>query len=108
LRPVAATPIKALVWSAIVTRVISVLIMAALMWIGQSERLMGRYTISERHRFFGWAATAVMAVAVVTMLVTGFLTCMALPLKFVSEVKNHGLPSYRRTNSIGNSCERFD
>ncbi len=65
-------PIKALVWSAIVNGVISVPIMAALMWIGQSEKLMGRYTISFRHRFFGWAATAVMAVAVAFMLATSF------------------------------------
>jgi len=46
-------PIKALVWSAIVNGVISVPIMAVLMWIGQSERLMGQYTITRRHRFFG-------------------------------------------------------
>ncbi len=65
-------PIKALVWSAIVNGVISVPIMAALMWIGQSERLMGNYTISPRHRFFGWSATLVMAVAVVLMFATSF------------------------------------
>jgi NRAMP (natural resistance-associated macrophage protein)-like metal ion transporter len=63
-------PIKALVWSAIVNGVISVPIMAALMCIGQSERLMGKYTITQRHRFFGWAATVVMAVAVVLMFAT--------------------------------------
>ena len=65
-------PIKALVWSAIVNGVISVPIMAALMWIGQSEKLMGEHTISLRHRFFGWAATVVMAFAVVGMLATSF------------------------------------
>ncbi|MFZ3126802.1 MAG: divalent metal cation transporter [Rhodoferax sp.] len=65
-------PIKALVWSAIVNGVISVPIMAALMWIGQSERLMGSLTISTRHRVLGWTATAVMAVAVVVMLATSF------------------------------------
>ena len=65
-------PIKALVWSAIVNGVISVPIMAVLMWIGQSRRLMGRYTITTRHRWFGWAATAVMTVAVMMMLVTSF------------------------------------
>jgi Mn2+/Fe2+ NRAMP family transporter len=65
-------PIKALVWSAIVNGVISVPIMAVLMWIGQSERLMGAFTITRRHRVFGWAATAVMAVAVVVMLATSF------------------------------------
>ena len=66
-------PIKALVWSAVVNGVISVPIMIVLMLIGQSERLMGRYTISRRHRFFGWAATGVMAVAVVVMLVTSIM-----------------------------------
>ena len=64
-------PIKALVWSAIVNGVISVPIMAVLMLIGQSDRLMGEYTISRRHRVFGWMATAVMGVAVAFMLATG-------------------------------------
>ncbi|MEO7107893.1 MAG: divalent metal cation transporter [Rhodoferax sp.] len=63
-------PLKALVWSAVVNGVISVPIMAVLMWIGQSERLMGSYTITRRHRLFGWAATGVMAVAVLVMLAT--------------------------------------
>jgi Mn2+/Fe2+ NRAMP family transporter len=53
-----------------VNGVISVPIMAALMWIGQSERLMGKFIIGNRHRFFGWAATVVMAVAVVSMFAT--------------------------------------
>lgn len=60
-------PIKALVWSAVVNGVISVPIMVAMMWIGQSHRLMGRLTITRRHRAMGWAATAVMAVAVAVM-----------------------------------------
>ena len=63
-------PIRALVWSAIVNGVISVPIMVVMMWIGQSRRIMGELTISRRHRLFGWAATAVMAVAVVVMLLT--------------------------------------
>jgi Mn2+/Fe2+ NRAMP family transporter len=63
-------PIKALVWSAIVNGVISVPIMVAMMWIGQSRRLMGTLTISRRHRLFGWSATIVMAAAVVFMLAT--------------------------------------
>ena len=64
-------PIKALVWSAIVNGVISVPIMVAMMWIGQSRRIMGSLTMSRRHRFFGWAATAVMGLAVVFMVATG-------------------------------------
>ena len=63
-------PIKALVWSAIVNGVISVPIMVVMMWIGQSPRIMGTLTMSRRHRFFGWAATGVMAVAVAVMCVT--------------------------------------
>jgi NRAMP (natural resistance-associated macrophage protein)-like metal ion transporter len=66
-------PIKALVWSAIVNGVISVPIMVVMMWIGQSKRLMGSLTISPRHRFFGWAATAVMGAAVAGLFVTSFL-----------------------------------
>ena len=65
-------PIKALVWSAIVNGVISVPIMAVMMVIGQSKSLMGRYTISARHRVFGWAATGIMAVAVAFMFATSF------------------------------------
>jgi len=65
-------PIKALVWSAIVNGVISVPIMVAMMWIGQSRRLMGQFTISLRHRFFGWAATAVMGLAVAGLFFTSW------------------------------------
>jgi Mn2+/Fe2+ NRAMP family transporter len=63
-------PMKALVWSAIVNGVISVPIMVVMMWIGQSERIMGALTMSRRHRFFGWAATVVMALAVLGMFAT--------------------------------------
>ncbi|MEO8924404.1 MAG: divalent metal cation transporter, partial [Caldimonas sp.] len=45
-------PIRALIWSAIVNGVISVPIMVVLMLIGQSSKLMGKYTISLRHRLF--------------------------------------------------------
>jgi len=65
-------PIKALVWSAIVNGVISVPIMVVMMWIGQSKSLMGDLTMSLRHRFFGWAATAVMGVAVAGLFITSF------------------------------------
>jgi Mn2+/Fe2+ NRAMP family transporter len=65
-------PIKALIWSAIINGVISVPIMAVMMRIGQSERLMGKLTITPRHRLLGWIATGVMALAVVFMLATSF------------------------------------
>jgi NRAMP (natural resistance-associated macrophage protein)-like metal ion transporter len=63
-------PIKALVWSAIVNGVISVPIMVVMMYVGRSRRIMGAWTISRRHGFLGWAATAVMAIAVIGMLAT--------------------------------------
>jgi NRAMP (natural resistance-associated macrophage protein)-like metal ion transporter len=63
-------PIKALVWSAVVNGVISVPIMVVMMWIGQSERIMGELTMSARHRFFGWSATGLMALAVLVMFAT--------------------------------------
>ena len=63
-------PIKMLLWSAIINGVIAVPIMVAMLLIGQSDRLMGAYTISTPHRVFGWLATALMAVAVVLMFIT--------------------------------------
>lgn len=63
-------PMRALVWSAIVNGVISVPIMAVMMAIGRSRAIMGRLAITRRHGVLGWAATAVMAVAVVVMVAT--------------------------------------
>jgi Mn2+/Fe2+ NRAMP family transporter len=63
-------PIQTLIWSAILNGIISVPIMAAMMLIGQSKRIMGTHTISNKHRFLGWTATAVMAAAVVLMFAT--------------------------------------
>ncbi len=65
-------PIKALVLSAIVNGVISVPIMVVMMLIGQSTSVMGRFTITGRHRLLGWAATGVMAAAVAFMFLTSF------------------------------------
>jgi len=42
-------------------------IMVVLMLVGQSKSVMGRFTISARHRLLGWAATGVMAAAVIFM-----------------------------------------
>ena len=66
----AVDPIQALVWAAVVNGVISVPIMAVMLWLGQSPRIMGDLTISLRHRLLGWSATALMALAVVVMLAT--------------------------------------
>ncbi|MEP7083554.1 MAG: divalent metal cation transporter, partial [Betaproteobacteria bacterium] len=63
-------PIKALLWSAVINGVIAVPIMVVMMLLGTRRRIMGEFVIGTRLRIFGWAATAVMAVAVVAMLVT--------------------------------------
>jgi Mn2+/Fe2+ NRAMP family transporter len=65
-------PIRALVWSAIVNGVIAVPMMVVMMCIGQSRRLMGKLTIGRPLQILGWAATGVMGLAVLFMLVTSF------------------------------------
>lgn len=62
-------PMKALLWSAVANGVIAVPIMAVMMRIGADPRVLGRWTLSRRHRMLGWFATAVMAAAVVAMLI---------------------------------------
>jgi hypothetical protein len=47
-------------------------IMAAAMLVGQSEKLMGQYTISPRIRFFGSGAPLAMAVAILVTFATSF------------------------------------
>lgn len=62
-------PIKALFWSAVINGVVAVPIMAAMMVVVSRRDTMGRYTASGKLRFFGWTATAVMAVAATAMVV---------------------------------------
>jgi len=60
----------ALVASAVINGVIAVPVMAAMLLIGRSRRLLGEFVIGPRLAFLGWAATAVMAAASLTMFVT--------------------------------------
>jgi Mn2+/Fe2+ NRAMP family transporter len=62
-------PIKALVWSAVVNGVIAVPIMAAMMVVAGRPHLLGRFTAGRALLVFGWAATALMAAAVLAMFV---------------------------------------
>ncbi|THD77081.1 MAG: divalent metal cation transporter [Phenylobacterium sp.] len=64
-------PIKALFWSAVVNGVISVPIMAAMMLVGSRRHEMGRFVAGISLTIFGWAATVVMAVAVIAMFAFG-------------------------------------
>ena len=63
-------PIRALVWSAVINGVIAVPIMAITMLVGANPAVMGPFAIRAPLRRLGWAATVVMGVTVVGMLVT--------------------------------------
>jgi NRAMP (natural resistance-associated macrophage protein)-like metal ion transporter len=62
-------PIKALLWAATLNGVVSVPIMIVMMLLATKPQVMGAFVIRPRLRILGWAATAVMAIAVVAMFV---------------------------------------
>jgi NRAMP (natural resistance-associated macrophage protein)-like metal ion transporter len=66
-------PIKALFWSAVINGVIAVPIMAVMMLLAARVDVMGQFVITPRLRRLGWLATAVMALAVLSMGVTSLL-----------------------------------
>jgi len=65
-------PMKALFYSAVLNGVASVPIMAAMMVVASRKDVMGRFVERRLVLGFGWAATAVMALASIAMLVTQF------------------------------------
>jgi Mn2+/Fe2+ NRAMP family transporter len=65
-------PIRVLFWSAFVNGIVAVPLMVTMMLVVMSRRIMGRFAASRGLMIFGWAATAMMAVVVVAMLVTSF------------------------------------
>lgn len=65
-------PIKALFWSAVLNGVSAVPIMAAMMVVASKRSIMGPLTERPMLLTFGWAATAVMALASAAMLATSF------------------------------------
>ncbi len=62
-----ADPVRELFWSAVINGVIAVPIMAVMMLLAANKRVMGQHVIGIRLRLLGWAATAVMAAAVLAM-----------------------------------------
>ncbi|WP_230558806.1 NRAMP family divalent metal transporter [Sphingomonas segetis] len=65
-------PMRALFWSAALNGVCAVPIMVAMMIVAHRPAVMGRFTERWLLMSFGWAATAVMAVASAAMLVSFF------------------------------------
>jgi hypothetical protein len=49
--------------------VVAVPIMAVMMWIGSNKLILGRYTLTRRHKILGWVATLVMLSPVIAMVV---------------------------------------
>ncbi|MFZ0095549.1 MAG: divalent metal cation transporter, partial [Pseudolabrys sp.] len=66
-------PIKMLVWSAVLNGVVSVPVMAIMMALITSSSVMGRFRARRWLVWVGWAATALMAL-LVTTLILSFLT----------------------------------
>jgi NRAMP (natural resistance-associated macrophage protein)-like metal ion transporter len=62
-------PIKALFWSAVINGVIAVPMMVVMMLVVSRRYQMGRFIAGPALKTFGWAATAVMAIAAIAMFV---------------------------------------
>jgi NRAMP (natural resistance-associated macrophage protein)-like metal ion transporter len=67
---VGLNPIRALFWSAVINGIISAPIMVVIMLMASRPKIMGAFTISKIWRWLGWAATAVMLIAVILFFVT--------------------------------------
>jgi NRAMP (natural resistance-associated macrophage protein)-like metal ion transporter len=63
-------PVKALYWSAVINGVISAPIMVITMLMATNSKVMGKFVINRRLKFFGWLATGLMAIAVVVLFYT--------------------------------------
>jgi Mn2+/Fe2+ NRAMP family transporter len=63
-------PIRALFWSAVINGVVAVPVMVIVMLLSSRHEVMGKFVVTGGLRFLGWAATAVMSVAVVLMIAT--------------------------------------
>jgi Mn2+/Fe2+ NRAMP family transporter len=66
----AIDPVAALFWCAVINGLVAVPLMVVIMLLAGKHSVMGRFTLSRWHSRFGWAATALMAVAAAVMLAT--------------------------------------
>jgi NRAMP (natural resistance-associated macrophage protein)-like metal ion transporter len=63
-------PIRALYWCAVINGVVAVPVLAIMMWLAAAPKVMGEFAVTGWVKTLGWAATGVMAVAVLAMLAT--------------------------------------
>jgi NRAMP (natural resistance-associated macrophage protein)-like metal ion transporter len=68
------SPVKALIWSAVLNAIVAVPVMALLMRMGTNAKIMGKFKVSGWWSFLGWAATGLMAAASIA-----FLGSLVLP-----------------------------
>ena len=64
------SPVRALIWSAVINGVISVPIMVVMMLMAVRHDIMGEFAITRRLTILGWVATASMAIVVMAMFAT--------------------------------------
>ncbi|GAC1455027.1 MAG: Nramp family divalent metal transporter [Steroidobacteraceae bacterium] len=69
----ALNPVKALVWVAVLNGVVAVPVMALLMLMCTSRRIMGTFRLPLSWNILGWLATALMAIAAAALLVLSLL-----------------------------------
>ena len=66
----AVDPIKALFWSAVINGVAAVPVMVMIMLMGSRRHVMGQFTLTPWLMSLGWLASAVMAMAAISMFAT--------------------------------------
>ncbi len=66
-------PIKALYWSAVISGIVAVPVMAVMMLVAARREVMGNFILSPRLRRMGWAATFIMAAAAAGLLWSFYL-----------------------------------
>ncbi len=72
LNVTAVSPIKALVWAAVINGIVAAPVMTLLMLMARSRQVMGNFMISGKLAIIGWVATLVMAAATVVWAVSEF------------------------------------
>ena len=63
-------PIRALVWSAMINGITAPPIMVLMMLMASNQRVMGKLTLPQHLKILGWAATVIMALASIGILLT--------------------------------------
>jgi NRAMP (natural resistance-associated macrophage protein)-like metal ion transporter len=66
-------PVTALVWCAVLNGVVAVPVMALLMLMASNHKIMGGFCIATSWRVIGWAATGLMGIAAVAMIVASLM-----------------------------------